>query len=195
MGYYRAGFDVVGIDIKPQPHYPFEFHQADAMLISWDGYDAVHASPPCQAYSPTARFNPHIFYPQLMGVVKTRLLAMDVPYVLENIVGAPMKRGFILCGEMFGLKTFRHRQFELNWPYPEIEHPQHKGIVDGKNYYLVAGHSGGIRRGVRVGTAAEWREAMGIDWMNRYELAEAVPPAYTEFLGKHMLEHIRSQAA
>ncbi len=99
MGYHRAGFEVVGVDIVDQPNYPFEFHQADAMIYPLDGFDAIHASPPCQAYS---TISPHgKEYPDLYRATRDRLIAHGGVWVIENVIGAPYRSGFILCGSMF----------------------------------------------------------------------------------------------
>ena len=132
MGYHRAGFDVVGVDIEPQPHYPFEFLQADALEYLSNplryGYDAIHASPPCQGYS-RMRHLPwlkHKVYPLLIEPVRTLLEAKGLPYIIENVEDSPLERasslfgthGVLLCGTMFGLPIYRHRPFECSFPYP-----------------------------------------------------------------------------
>ena len=206
VGYHRAGFDVVGVDIKKQPHYPFEFFQADAVhflesAIANDvRFDAIHASPPCQHHSALAagtNGNRHD-YPELIERSRERMLQAGVPYVIENVVGAPLRQPVRLCGEMFGLQVIRHRLFETNWPLQVPPHPPHRGRVarcrhgewfDGP-YYAVYGTGGG------KGTAKQWQEAMGIDWLPyKYELAEAIPPAYTEHIGVQMLDHVLSERA
>jgi DNA (cytosine-5)-methyltransferase 1 len=198
VGYHRAGFDVVGVDIRPQRHYPFEFHQADALeYLAEHGheFDLIHASPPCQKYSITkdmhsARHD----HPDLVGPVRAALLASGKPYVIENVVGAPLFSPLLLCGTMFGLGVYRHRLFEC---WPAVWFPpgpcNHQGPAEpmywgdkvaaraaGKvfKYQIIAGHNFGAEAG---------RLAMGIDWMNRDELAQAIPPAYTEFVGRQLL--------
>ena len=115
MGYYRAGFEVIGVDLQPQPRYPFEFHQADAMTYPLDGFDAIHASPPCQAYT-VAQNATHNrgAHPDLVAPVRGMLLATGRPFVIENVVGAPLVEPITLCGSMFGLHVKRHRLFECN---------------------------------------------------------------------------------
>ena len=123
MGYSRAGFEVVGVDINPQKNYPFEFRQADAMeflddLDGLEGYAAVHASPPCQAYSAGSRMRTGSakVHPKLIEPIRDSLELLDISYVIENVVGAPLRRDFVLCGSMFDLPVRRHRIFETNWP-------------------------------------------------------------------------------
>ena len=185
-GYHRAGFEVVGVDIKPQPHYPFEFHLADALEFPLDGYDAYHASPPCQRYSRLSLVRgggKRESHPDLVGVTRDILLKTNLPFVIENVVGSPLINPIILCGLMFHLKVYRHRLFECSFPIfkiPHIKHPEvcpSAGKGQSKSGYVsVCGHQGG---GVTMG---EWRKAMGIEWMSQGEISQAIPPAYTEYL-------------
>jgi DNA (cytosine-5)-methyltransferase 1 len=185
MGYHRAGFEVVGVDIEPQPHYPFEFHQTDALTFPLDGFDVIHASPPCQAYSYMSACRPGLSskYPDLIGQVRTRLSDSGLPYMLENVPGSPLRTDATLCGHMFGLELYRHRIFESNLPLTEPEHPEH--VKPG-------GRAGHWRPGEIISVAGHFapaamaRRAMGIDWMNRAELGEAIPPAYTEYIGNQV---------
>jgi DNA (cytosine-5)-methyltransferase 1 len=114
VGYHRAGFEVVGVDLHPQPHYPFEFHQADAMTYPLDGFDAIHASPPCQAYSVANNIHGRADHPMLIPSVRERLLATGLPYVIENVPRGPLINPVTLCGLTFGLNVKRHRLFESN---------------------------------------------------------------------------------
>ena len=199
MGYHRAGFDVVGVDINPQPHYPFEFHQADAMTWPLHGFDVIHASPPCQDHSTMKGFTgrTHGTGWMLASTIE-RLAASGQPWVVENVDGARRAMGgqwTSLCGSSFGLGVRRHRLFRssvllLSSPCQHAE----QGIVVG-----VYGH--GQNKGARLhrhtvglptATVADWREAMGIDWMNRDELAQAIPPAYTEWIGAQLLEALEA---
>jgi len=187
-GYHRAGFDVIGVDIEPQPRFPFEFHQADALTFPLDGFDAVHASPPCQRYSRgTVDKERH---PDLLPPIRARLQAQPAPWVIENVPGAPMRADYRLCGCMFDLPGLRReRWFETSWHGFDLRSPCYHPdpvvtvIGHGPNQYSYYRH---LARG------PEWerlkRRAMGIDWpMNREELAEAVPPAYTEHIGALLL--------
>lgn len=197
-GYQRAGFDVVGVDIKPQPNYPFEFHQGDALeflAAHWREFDAIHASPPCQASCAlTAGTNKGREYPQLIPDTRAALAKLNVPTVIENVQGAKVRRDVTLCGEMFGLGVIRHRYFELDgWTMPQPAHVPHRGRVAGYRhgkrfegpYVAVYGRGGG------KGTIAQWQTAMGIDWTaDRVELAEAIPPAYTEYIGRRLFSCI-----
>ena len=188
MGYHRAGFKrIVGVDNRPQPNYPFEFVLADAMTFPLEGFDLIHASPPCQAYSVTAAFTKRA-YPDLVSTLR-RTLA-DKAYVIENVVGAPLIHPVVLCGEMFGLRVIRHRAFESTFPWEAPKHLTHRGGTNshrgysvGAYYVCVAGHN--YRR-------VEGAVAMGIGWMTtRDELSAAIPPAYTEHIGRAALAAIR----
>ncbi len=197
MGYHRAGFEVVGVDSRNQPRYPFEFHQADALewLEACDltEYDAIHASPPCQAYSITKSL--HItFHPALIPIVRERLEATGLPYVIENVVGAPMSNRIVLCGSAYGLGVWRHRQFESNvmlWNPPACAH----GLVPEPIDVTGGGPSKGPRLDGKGGRSRKPQNmmeacmAMGIDWMTRRELNEAIPPAMTEWIGTQLLAH------
>jgi DNA (cytosine-5)-methyltransferase 1 len=194
MGYSRAGFDVVGVDIKPQPHYPFDFHQMDAMdfprVAGWGGpVDAVHASPPCQAYS-SLKSKTTREWPDLIAAVRQGLREWGKPYVIENVMPAPLHGGVVLCGLMFGLMTHRHRRFESSvlmmqptlhdGPYPKTSTFKRKKQLDAGLLVSVTGNVGSY-----VGVPC-----MGIDWMTGDELSEAIPPAYTEFVGKRLMDHL-----
>jgi len=201
MGYHRAGFEVVGVDINPQPRYPFEFHQGDAihyLLQHWREFDAVHASPPCQAYSPlnalpsTKNADEH---PDLLGPTRAALDLTRLPYVIENVMAAPLikERSIVLCGGMFGLRTYRHRRFESPLLLMAPEHPKH--VIRTATRQRRARWDEGWHVSITgdVGTYVG-PEAMGIDWMNGTELSEAIPPAYTELVGLQLLEHIAAEA-
>lgn len=208
MGYHRSGFDVVGVDIEPQPNYPFEFIQMDAIefLNTQDlsSYDAIHASPPCQRNSQLkslgqARNGSYKAkeYPDLIEPVRQLLKQTGKPYVIENVEGAPMMNTITLCGTMFDLKVYRHRLFESNvhlwepdhFPHDDSTPPAGNGVSP-KGFISVCG-TGGVR-GMKAKEIVDyWSEAMGIDWMNRKELAQAIPPAYTEWIGRHLVEQIK----
>lgn len=200
MGYHRAGFDVVGVDIEPQPNYPFDFHQADAVEFcraNAADFDAIHASPPCQAHTTLAKGNNGNVgdYPDLIDATRAELIDSGLPYIIENVPSAPLIDPITLCGEMFSLGVIRHRIFESNFPMPQPVHIKHRGRVAGWRhgkrfdgpYVAVYGEGGG------KGSMDEWKTAMGIDWMQtRRELAESIPPAYTEYVGSKLIEHVRS---
>lgn len=181
-GYALAGFEVVGVDIKPQPHYPFSFLQADAMSFPLHGFDVIHASPPCQAYSRCQRFlkKPDA-YPDLLPAMRHRLLAAGVPWILENVVGAPMPSSVVLCGSMFGLQVIRHRLFESSHILFAPGACAHQGRTQeyGGPYVCVAGNM------FRLEDA---RRAMGIAWMGCKEISQAIPPVYTQWLGRQLKE-------
>lgn len=188
MGYHRAGYEVVGVDINPQPHYPFEFHQRDWVEgLAEFGPDAalVHASPPCQGYSAMNSVHKRD-YPQLIEDVRVRLIGACRPWVIENVEGARpwMHEPITLCGSMFGLNVIRHRLFESCRPIKTPDHPRHPSGT-----YSPSGHGDPNWRERDAnphlkgkGYTDRCREAMGIDWMNRDELAQAIPPAYTEWI-------------
>jgi DNA (cytosine-5)-methyltransferase 1 len=192
MGYHRAGFEVVGVDIEPQPHYPFEFHQADALeylALHWKEFDAFHASPPCQDYSYS--YTPYDHgTAHLLPDSRNLLMKFGKPWVLENVPGAPLRADFRLCGCMFQLSLLRRqRLFETSWHgfalLPPCGHSKHPITVVGhgipsKSWYLGRINGSDYSKLARV--------AMGIDWMNRDELAQAIPPVYTEFIGRQLLK-------
>jgi DNA (cytosine-5)-methyltransferase 1 len=196
MGYHLAGFEVVGVDIDPQPRYPFEFHQADALkflLENWQDFDAFHASPPCQAHSNAQRImgNDH---PDFIAATRSAFELIGRPWVIENVPGAPLRDPIILCGAMFGLETYRHRLFESNASLDAPPwHPEHgtpttkmgRAPKPGEFMHIVGNFSGVDRA----------REVMGMDWATRDGLREAIPPAYSEWVGRQLLAHIKSEVA
>ncbi|MGW0310230.1 DNA methylase [Streptomyces flavidovirens] len=214
MGYNRAGFNVTGVDIADRPNYPFTLHRADALeylaaLIASgeiQRYAAVHASPPCQAgcaltVGTNASRGWGRTHVQLIPELRTLLEATGLPYVIEQPNGrAPVRADLRLCGEMFGLGVLRHRVFELGggWSVPQPVHRLHRGYVRGYRHgvyrdgpYVAAYGAGGGKA-----TVAEMQEAMGITWTDvREELTEAIPPAYTELIGRARLVSARAVAA
>lgn len=198
MGYHRAGFEVVGWDIEHHSHYPFEHYVGDALEVLADveyvrSFDLVHASPPCQAYTNAAKIQKQN-HPDLVGPVRDLLVAAGVPYIIENVPGSPLIDPAMLCGSMFpGLRTYRHRLFESNLPLAAPPHPGHMAPTtkmgrppkDGEFMHVVGNFSG----------VAAAREAMGISWMKRDDLRESIPPAYTEHLGRQVLDQLAARAA
>lgn len=207
VGYHRAGFNVVGVDISPQPNYPFPFVQGDAIGVLRDyartnslgrglGYqfDAIHASPPCQASCTLIKGNQRATagnHVDLIPETRELLAATGLPTVIENVQGAKVRRDLTLCGEMFGLNVIRHRYFECSFPVTPHRHVKHRGRVRGWRhgeyfdgpYVAVYGDGGG------KGSVAEWQQAMGIDWTDvRVEIAEAIPPAYAEYVGQQLIQ-------
>jgi len=189
VGYARAGFEVVGVDIGPQPHYPFEFHQADALTFPLEGFDAIHASPPCQAYTSQGRGRGH---PELIAPVRARVSGHL--YVIENVVNAPLVNPILLCGSMFSLGVRRHRLFETN---VDVEAPracEHAG-QEIRAYYGTWGREAfrarrpGNKDTLR-GTVERAPRDMGIDWMSWRELTQAIPPVYTEYIGRQLLRRL-----
>lgn len=218
VGYHRAGFEVEGVDIKPQPHYPFKFYLANALEFSLEGYDAYHASPPCQGYSVMRNlpWNKGKKYPLLILPIRRKFDVTGKPYVIENVLGArygakgmekmglqehSLEAGF-LCGQMFGLPFYRHRLFYTNWFWLAPGHPKHFQALRKGNQF---GANGGrlfdilpLNQAVgcmtlthapksRVRQAAE---AMGVNWMKGDEISQAIPPAYTEYIGKYLMKYV-----
>ena len=219
MGYHRAGFEVVGIDIKPQKHYPFEFHQADAMTYPLDGFDVIHASPPCQAYTLMRHMgkNAGEKAPDLVAATRRILQASGQHWVMENVVGSPLINPMMLCGSSFKLGVRRHRLFESqllllapfcrhdpdSWPIavwgdgrPSRQEARriHRGPIavygDHPEDSAIHGANNdkpGLTR--RAATLEVARQAMDIDWMSWDEITQAIPPAYTEFIGKQLMNY------
>jgi len=204
MGYSRAGFEVVGVDIKPQPRYPFEFRQMDAMdalwlvrhdddTYTWSRFDTIHASPPCQAFT-----NARVIYGRehidLLTPTRILLESTGMPWVIENVPGAPMRKDLVLCGTQFeGLadehgQLIRHRWFEFS--DPSIAPALTLGCRHDRPTVSVFGHGGHIYHGKE-----SWEKNMGIDWMSRDELAQAIPPAYTEFIGTQLMAYLKQTVA
>jgi DNA (cytosine-5)-methyltransferase 1 len=182
MGLHRAGFEVVGFDIEPQPRYPFEFHQEDALDVDLSGFDAVWASPPCQAYSVITRDKAS--HPDLYAPTRQLLIESQKPYIIENVIGAPYDSGIILCGSMFDMCVRRHRNFETSWMMfrAQCRHQEQGRPI------TITGHGGGkpsrhSDRGVR----SEWPVVMGMPWATPKECTQAIPPAYSEHLGHKLI--------
>ncbi len=234
MGYHRAGFEVVGVDIAPQPRYPFPFYQADALAMTRDviegcwhesssksslpgmlaaclgHFDAVHASPVCKAFSQMTRTAARYGdkeHPDQIAPIRALLNDWGGPYVIENVPGAPLIDPTLLCGSMFDLDVRRHRLFETNWPMGDHDwgcrhriwtprfapnrSDRRKNPSARARVVSVAGGGGG-GHGQR---ADDWRRAMGIEWMNRDELAQAIPPAYTQWIGARLKDHLSAGVA
>ncbi len=199
-GYVRAGFDVVGVDINPQPNYPFAFIQTDALALDpkfISTFDAVHASPPCQSYSDLAKRNRNAdAWPRLVEPVREILVRSGLPYVIENVEGAPLHNPVVLCGTMFrGLRVIRHRLFEANFPILTPKHGSHPLVHTFDKRKAHYGKTNDMVDFVQVTgggncTIAAARDAMGIDWMTKNELNESIPPAYTRFIGKQLMSYM-----
>jgi DNA (cytosine-5)-methyltransferase 1 len=191
MGLCRAGFDVTGIDIRSQARYPFTFVQADATKPPFDlrCFDFIWASPPCQAYIRSGNVD-RDKHPRLIDPVREMLMASGVPFVIENVPGAPIRSDLILCGTMFGLGVRRHRCFEGN---PALAPFVPATCDHAKPVTGVYGHPHGKRgawRNMLPGDHETWSREMGIDWMETHELAQAIPPAYSEFIGRQILSQV-----
>jgi DNA (cytosine-5)-methyltransferase 1 len=189
MGYHKAGFDVIGVDHKPMPRYPFTFHLGDAMTWPLDGFDAIHASPPCQDHTLTP--NPRIHGTAwMLPAIRERLEQSGIPWVIENVPGAPMRADYEICGCQVGLALRRRRIFETSWAGFDLAPPCfHEGPVVS---VVGRGTPSWVRKQFGYNpTIHQYRAAMGIDWMNREELSQAIPPAYTQYIGGHLLDHLR----
>ena len=189
-GYNDAGFEVVGVDIAPQKHYPYEFHQGNAIeFIIKHGheFDAIHASPPCQAYTPAGQQwrKGGKVYQDMVAITRYVLIKSGKPWIIENVPGAPLINPLILNGAFFGMRVRRTRLFETSFQIPFFLIPK-----EGKSNFRMGR---AVKEGdtiVPVGhfTNVEYaRKEMRIDWMNRSELAQAIPPAYTQFIGTHLM--------
>jgi DNA (cytosine-5)-methyltransferase 1 len=205
MGYSRAGFDVTGVDIKPMPRYPFTFVQADALeyLAEYgDEFDAIHASPPCQGYS-RLRHLPWLkgrTWPLLIEPCRALLEQTGRDWVIENVLDAPLS-GIVLCGLSFGLPLYRHRLFESSVMLMAPPHQRHEVVIghgrmvnDRRKGTLNASSNRGAWGNQTIVTVAggqfkkaDGERALGIDWMTKDELAESIPPAYTEYIGAQLL--------
>jgi DNA (cytosine-5)-methyltransferase 1 len=204
VGYARAGFDVVGVDINPQPRYPLPFIRTDALDLDPKfiaTFDAIHASPPCQSYSDLAKRNGNAHeWPRLIEPVREMLSRSGLPTVIENVEGAPLLDPVVLCGTMFkGLRVLRHRLFEANFPIIPPQHGKHPVCHTFDKRKGQFGKTNEMRDFVSVNgggncSVVAARDAMGIDWMTKNEMNEAIPPAYTQFIGKQMLAHMISQS-
>lgn len=192
MGYSLAGYDITGVDKYPMKNYPFRFIQADALEVLNDlnfcrSFDIIHASPVCKWYSAITKTAGAVeSHADDILEVRKKLIAVGRPYVIENVPGSPLKNYVVLCGTMFGLNVIRHRLFECS---PEIYFPpaacnHHKRVVlhgrrpdRTRNFAAVTGHFSDVDFA---------KESMGIDWMGQSGLAQAIPPAYTEWIGSQM---------
>lgn len=200
VGYHRAGFDVIGVDIIRQPEYPFAFHLGDALTFPIPAAAvAIHASPPCKAHTqmrtfaggtPPALFDVH---PDLVAPTRDRLRQLGLPYIIENVEGAPLENPVVLCGSMFGLRVRRHRLFEASFPIPAPScNHRAQGPVVG-----VYGNGGAWDSTNRAGgggkkvVGKDAADAMGITHTHTQRLlAQAIPPAYTHHIGLALLAHL-----
>ncbi len=191
VGYHRAGFDeIVGVDINPQPRYRFAFVRADALeYLEACGkeFDAIHASPPCQRFSQAQRLQRRA-HADLLTPCLQLLQRLGVPWVVENVVGAPMPGAVVLCGLSLGVRVKRHRLFASS---VALTAPQCPSGHPGEWYTVFGGGAAKLKwDNRRRATAAEAKAAMGIDWMTRDELSQSIPPAYTEFVGRQLIANI-----
>lgn len=201
MGLHRAGFDVTGVDMEPHPDYPFPMVVSDALSFIDDGwmeaggFVVVAAGPPCPRYSVATPAHARERHPDLVVPVRERLIASGLPYIIENVPGAPLIDPVTYCGSSFGLRVRRHRLFESNVPLvaPPCNHREQGQAVG--VYGAHADRPGGWKRpdgtsrGLKATSVADAQDAMGIDWMTKWhDLADAIPPAYTEHIGKQLLE-------
>lgn len=195
MGLHRAWPDaeIYGVDIEDQPRYPFRFYRADVWewaVFEWRDFDFIWASPPCQRFTCLKSVFDSTKYPDYIEPVRAKLAATGKPTVIENVVGAPLRRDLMLCAAPFGLRSYRHRIFECSFPVAQPDHPKHtvavnrrkknrRGHWDAGGFVTVVGDIGSY-----VGL-----EAMGIDWMTGNELSQAIPPAYSEYIARQFSLH------
>ncbi len=189
MGLHRLGFDVTGVDLHHQPRYPFRFIRANALDFPLEGYDFIWASPPCQRYTVAQNAAKNAAaHPDLVAPIREHLRSARTPFAIENVPGAPLLNPITVCGLALGLQVKRHRRFECSFPARGTKCPSHN--VD---YYVIFGHECRNRRhGLAAGRKNRievGRRAMGISWMTRGELSEAIPPAYSEFIARQWLEN------
>ena len=205
MGYHWAGFEVVGVDIKPQKHYPFEFHQADALTYPLEGFDAYHASPPCKADNQAVLCRPkhenaRAKYERYIAPTRELLLATGKPFVMENV---PLARKqlinpIMLCGTYFGLKLKRHRYFELHG-FDILFMPASCGCKGKAGYTNANGGFSAFEKGAKLISVAghnfaveDAKIAMMMDWTGQVGLSQAIPPAYTKFIGRYLMQVVRA---
>jgi DNA (cytosine-5)-methyltransferase 1 len=189
VGYHRAGFDVVGVDNRPQPNYPYEFVQGDALkflrsqTFAVAGFDAIHASPPCQHYANVTLWKKEADdYPALIEPTRELLEATELPWVIENVRTRAVRADYMLCGTALGLPIRRHRYFETNWSGLQMSHGcQHRS----SDYSFDHGSKQ---------PESVYRDAMGCEWMTVQESRESIPPAYTEFIGTQLLANLKLAA-
>lgn len=192
-GYQQAGFYVIGVDIEPQPNYVGdEFHQADAMTFPLDGFDVIHASPPCHDHSSLNSLSGDNGTGWLLEATLERLRLVGVPYVVENVGRAYMPNNVQLCGSAFGLEVRRHRRFVISPMVTLVPPCSHHLQSEPVDVTGTGGPGGRHRKPKNLGHA---RAAMGIDWMTRPELSQAIPPAYTEWIGAHLLANLEKAVA
>jgi DNA (cytosine-5)-methyltransferase 1 len=204
-GYSSAGFDVTGVDIQEQPNYQLPFVRADALKLDPGfiaSFDAVHASPPCQSYSDLARRNNNADkWPRLIEPIRNLLIRAGVPYIIENVDGAPLINAVLLCGTMFSqLRVLRHRLFEANFVILTPSHRKHPKVHTFDRRKSHFGKTDEWKDFVQVTgggncTLAAARDAMGIDWMTKREINESVPPAYSYFIGRQLIRYLSSRSA
>lgn len=186
MGYHRAGFEVVGVDHIDQPNYPFTFWLGDALEPEWDmeAFDVIHASPPCQHYANVTRWRgEQTEHPALIALTRDLLEEMGLPYVIENVRTNVLRGDFLICGTALGLPFRRHRHFETNWSGMVMNNGCHHRPTDFS-----------FDHGAKQ-TESIYRDAMGCEWMTVKESREAIPPAYTEFIGAQLLTYLKAEAA
>jgi len=192
MGYHRAGFEVVGVDVKPQPRYPFTFVQADAMIFPLAGFDAIHASPPCIRWTalPLTQ-EQRERHPDLITPLRPRLAASGLPYVIENVPRAPLRGRVLYCGAAMGLKVIVHRGFEVNWPLmsPGCACPANvttrHGFVNRRPRGPLADGRKAPRRG-----EDHWRQEAGLAHLTGQSARDAIPPIYTEDIGGQLRDYL-----
>jgi DNA (cytosine-5)-methyltransferase 1 len=205
-GYADAGFEVIGFDIEDQPKFPYTFYKWDVLKLDPDWIaekaDGIHASPPCKTHTTMKRFSSkhHI---DLVPQTRELLIATGLPYIIENVPGAPLRDPITLCGSSFGLYVRRHRLFESNFKLESLECRHAWQTATSPGFWPLAYHSGepiatwspvigifGGGQGLGEGETELWRKHMKIDWLSKKQMSQAIPPPYTEFLGRQLMEQM-----
>lgn len=192
MGYHQAGFEIIGIDIYPQPKFPFEFYLADALTFPLNEYDLIHASPPCQAYTKASMQwrKKGKSYPDLIARIRERLIKTGTDYVIENVLGSPLRKPIRLNGSTFGLLVHRPRLFECSFPIQQPLIPLTKKLtkmgrpIKEGDIIQPVGHFSNVSYA---------QKQMEIDWLGQKELSQAIPPAYTKFIGLQWMKMVANQ--
>jgi len=191
MGLHQEGFTVTGVDIKPQPRYPFKFQLGNALDADLTGYDFVWASPPCQAHSSLTALTSRRKNVDLIPETRAKLEAWGGPYIIENVTPKVLRNPVMLCGTNFGLGVARHRYFESNLPIVGNASCDHRG----KTLYTVLTKSCRPIGDMRAPSSHEiGKRAMGIEWMTQFELGESIPPAFSRYLGEQVVKFCKANA-
>lgn len=206
MGLHRAlpSAEIVGVDVEPQSRYPFSFIRSSWETVDTSTFDFIWASPVCKGYSALRHYGTNsrrTGWPDQVPGVREKLMQSGLPYVIENVPRSPLRTDSFLCGQMFGLPLIRHRLFETSFYWLRPPHIcARRGAVARREVICICGHGGGTNAKTQSNrllawTKAEAQKALGIDWMTRAEMAQAIPPAYSEFIFKQWMQGRREMAS